>query len=381
MAGSELLGKLELEYIQELFTQEPAILYRYHPKAFMVKRFEEAVARRLNVKYAHAVSSGTAAIETALYSAGVRPGDEVITTAFTFVAPIEAILKLGAIPVCVEVDETLHMDPKEVEKAISDRTKVVCAIPMWGPCDMASIVEVCNRRNVILVEDAAQCLGGTFNGKQVGTFGQIGSFSLDFGKTLSAGEGGFVITNDEETYKIASEYADHGHIHDLSVPRGQDGVRFPGFNYRVSELTGAVAFAQLTRLDDILARQRSRMARLREMLGSVPAVNIRNTADPSGDTGDTLILQLPSKEHALRASEALLKQGIGTKILPEAFRWHYAGEWNHVWSHVGGYEGDLCRYWPRTHELLSRSIALGVSVNQDTNWDEMVTRVLHQVMG
>lgn len=381
MTGSELLGDREFELIKEIFAENPAILYRYHPKARMVRHFEEAIARRLGVKFAHAVSSGTAAIEVALHAAGVRPGDEVVTTAFTFLAPIEAILKLGAIPVCVEIDETLHLSPAAVEAAITERTRAVCVVPMWGPCDMDGLAAVCRKRDIVMVEDSAQCLGGTYRGRPLGTFGRIGSFSLDFGKSITAGEGGFIVTDDEETYRRAAEYADHGHVHNPTVPRGEDGVRVPGFNYRMSELTGAVALGQLSRLDGILSRQREHNARLTARLAEIPGLGIRRTVDPAGETGDTIIVRLPSAEKAAAASKQLAQAGIGTKILPEAFRWHYAGAWQHIWSRVPTYDPDgLRQIWSRTYELLSSSVALAVLVKEDPAREEKIVHAFAAVV-
>ncbi len=382
MAGAELFGDRELKYIRDIFERsQPAILYRYHPKAWAAALFETRIAEHFGLNHAHAVSSGTAAIETALHAAGVGPGDEVITTAFTFLAPIEAILKLGARPVCVEIDETLNFDPDAVAAAVTGRTKAVCAIPMWGAYDVARIQEICSSRNLILVEDAAQCLGGTYRGKALGKHGVIGSFSLDFGKTLSAGEAGFVVTDDEEIYRRASEYSDHGHVHDPSVPRGQDGVRLPGFNYRISELTGAVALGQLERLDDVLNRQRSRSAKLKQSLSEVPGLTVRRSSDPEGEPGDTIIVQLETEALASATAGRLLEKGIGSKILPEALSWHFAGAWDHIWSAIdGGAPARAAEGWPRTRNLLYRSVALGISVNEDSKWDDTVVGTFRTIL-
>ena len=139
MAGAELIGREELAEIQELFSREKTTLYRYAPGNYKAREFEEKFAAYMGVKYAHAVSSGTAAIHCALAGAGVGPGDEVITTAWTFIAPVEAAAALGAVPVPVEIDETYHLDPKEVEKAITPKTKAIVAIPMWAPPQMDEI--------------------------------------------------------------------------------------------------------------------------------------------------------------------------------------------------------------------------------------------------
>ena len=182
MPGAELIGKKELEEIQELFNHEKVNLYRYGPKNYKTRQFEENFADYMGVKYAHAVSSGTAAIHSALAAVDIGPGDEVITTAWTFVAPIEAIVALDAVPILVNIDETYHLDPLEVEKAITEKTKAIISIPMWAAPKMDELINICEKNNLVLVEDAAQSLGASYFGKKLGTFGKVGSFSFDFGK-------------------------------------------------------------------------------------------------------------------------------------------------------------------------------------------------------
>ncbi|NTV21772.1 MAG: aminotransferase class I/II-fold pyridoxal phosphate-dependent enzyme, partial [Chlorobium limicola] len=189
MAGAELIGREELAEIQDLFSGEKVNLYRYGGGNYKAREFEERFAEYMGVKYAHAVSSGTAAIHCALAGAGIAPGDEVITTAWTFIAPVEAISALGAVPVPVELDETYHLDPVEVEKAITPATKAVVAIPMWAPPKMVELAAICDRHSIMLIEDAAQALGATYRGRKLGTIGRVGSFSFDAGKTMHTGEG------------------------------------------------------------------------------------------------------------------------------------------------------------------------------------------------
>ena len=382
MAGPELVGDIERAYVERLFNENtPAVLYRYHPKAHFAQEFETRIAERLGVGYAHLVSSGTAAIETALYAAGVKPGDEVIVTAFTFLAPIESILRLGAIPVCVDIDDTYHSSVETVEQAITDRTAAVCVVPMWGACDMDGLVSLCRDRGIRIVEDSAQALAGSYKGRTLGTFGTAASFSLDAGKTLTAGEGGFVVTNDETVYDRAAAYSDHGHMHMTDRPRGKDGVVNPGANYRASELTAAIALGQLERLDDILIRQRARYARLTSEIARLNNVSIRKTSDPQGELCDTLILTFTDSTTATQVADDLLAQGVGTKILPEAFDWHFAGAWTHIWDRVPGSDAHIARVdnWSRTRALLERSVALPVSVHENPEWDAKVLKVLSAV--
>ena len=148
MAGAELIGKDELEQIQRLFKKSQVNLYRYGQNNFLANELEENFAEYMGVKYAHLVSSGTAAIHSALAACGVGPGDEVITTAYTFVAPIEAIVALGAIPIPVNIDSTYHLDPEEIQKNITSKTKAIVSIPMWAAPHMNKITKLAKENNL-----------------------------------------------------------------------------------------------------------------------------------------------------------------------------------------------------------------------------------------
>ena len=165
MAGAELIGKEEFEQIQRLFSKSQVNLYRYGQNNFLANELEKKFADYMGVEYAHLVSSGTAAIHCALAACGIGPGDEVITTAYTFVAPIEAIAALGAIPIPVNIDSTYHLDPIEIEKNISEKTKAIVSIPMWSAPQMDKIVDISKKHNLILIEDSAQALGAEYKGK------------------------------------------------------------------------------------------------------------------------------------------------------------------------------------------------------------------------
>ena len=359
MAGAEFIGKEELQAIVAMFERGGGNLYRYAPAGHAVDDLEKKVAEFFGVRYAHAVSSGTAAIKTALVAAGIGPGDEVISTCYTFVAPIEAIVELGAVPVLAEIDETLHLAPASVEAKITERTKAIVAVPMWAPCDMDALQGIADKHNIILMEDSAQCFGGTYKGKLTGTFGPIGSFSFDAGKTMSTGEGGVVITDDEEMYRRASEYADHGHMHDPTVPRGQDPRRAPGFNFRMSELQGAVGCVQIDRVPDVISRQRRVYAIVAEAIGDVDRIKLREFSDEAGQTASWLSFTLPDAALTCKVVSSMLERKLPNSILPEAHEWHFAGYWPHIFGKVGGYDLDnLGSHWPKSQDILSRSVGV-----------------------
>ena len=363
MAGAELIGKKELEEIQELFSNDKTNLYRYGPNNYKTRQFEEMFASYMGVKYAHAVSSGTAAIHSALASVGVSSGDEVITTAWTFVAPIETIVALGAIPVLANIDEAYHLDPIEVKKLITSKTKAVISVPMWAAPKMDELTKICKDNNIVLVEDAAQSLGASYKGKKLGTFGKVGSFSFDFGKTLHTGEGGMIITNDKDCYDRVAEFSDHGHMHIDGIPRGKDPKRKPGLNYRMSELTASIGIAQIRKIDYILSKAKENKYKIKNAISNIPNIKFRQFTDEEGAQGDTLIFSLDSADKALKFEKTLLDNGFDTKILPEAIDWHYGGVWQHILNRFSQYDNiNLEKKYKRTGDLLRKSICLNIPV-------------------
>tara|TARA_Y100001958_G_C21232855_1_gene558803 strand:- start:1341 stop:2498 length:1158 start_codon:yes stop_codon:yes gene_type:complete len=369
MAGAEIIGKEELLEIQELFEKDKTILYRYGPSNYKTSQFEKEFAEYFGVKYAHAVSSGTAAIHSALSSVGIAKNDEVITTAWTFVAPVEAIVSLGAIPVLANIDETFNIDPIEVEKNITDKTKAIVVVPMWSAPKMDELLQIGEKYNLPIVEDAAQSLGGTYNGKKLGTFGKVGSFSFDFGKTLHVGEGGMIITDDKECYDRAAEFSDHGHMHVDGLPRGKDPRRKPGLNYRISEVSSAIGIAQLRKVDFILEKSKENKKKIKDQLFDIKEIKLRPYTDESGAQGDTLIFSLDTPDQALTLEKILMEDGYGTKILPEAIDWHYAGVWSHIFDEYDQYKDvNIEQKFAPTGDLLKRSICLNIPIAVDDKY-------------
>tara|TARA_Y100000590_G_scaffold470247_1_gene663057 strand:+ start:2398 stop:3555 length:1158 start_codon:yes stop_codon:yes gene_type:complete len=379
MAGAELIGKEEFEQIKRLFEKNKVNLYRYGQNNFLANELENKFADYMGVKYAHLVSSGTAAIHSALAACDIGPGDEIITTAYTFVAPIEAIAALGAIPIPVNIDSTYHLDPIEIEKHITNNTKAIVCIPMWAPPQMDKIVQIAKDNNLLLIEDAAQALGAQYKDKKLGTFGDIASFSFDAGKTLHTGEGGIVITNNKDLYDKAAEFSDHGHMHVPNLPRGLDPRRIKGLNLRMSELTAAVGIAQLNKINFILSEAKKNKAYIKNQLLDIPNISFRDFSDEEGSQGDTLIFNLDNSKSALALSQYMEKEGLGTKILPEAFDWHYAGSWNHIFNNIEYYQNmDIRKRWSKTEELLRRSICINIPVNISFKKCDKIVKIIKE---
>src|SRR4051794_4280551 len=271
MPGFELIGEEERAAVNAVF-DDGGILFAHGFDAmrngrFRVREFEREFADWLGVKHAQCVSSGTAALKVGLKALDIGAGDEVITQAHTFVASAEAIADCGAKPVLVNVDDTLNMDPAELEKAIGPNTKAVMPVHMLGvACDMDAIGRIAGERGLSVIEDACESLGAEWAGAKLGTQGTNSAFSLDMGKVITCGEGGIVTTNDDEIHALAAEYHDHGHENNPELPRGRDSRRIMGFNYRMTELQAAVAAAQLEKLDGLVDANRRNYAALAEHL-------------------------------------------------------------------------------------------------------------------
>jgi len=383
MPGYEVLGEEENREILDVFSRKVLFRYEFHQKRegiYKVKEFERAFADYCGVKHALAVSSGTAALRVALAALGVGPGDEVITQGFTFVATWEAIFDAGAIPVFAEIDETLCLDPEDIAKKITPRTKAIIPVHMCGSqARIKEIVTIAERHHIPVLEDTAQSCGGRFHGKALGSFGKMGTFSFDSVKTVTTGEGGMIITDDRDLYIRASEYHDHGHDHNPNVERGLEKRNFIGFNYRMMELQGALGLAQLRKLDHlILARQRENKHRIKEALGKIDGITFREIPDPDGDTATFLIFLLPSKEKGQAFNRIMVEEGAGAINWSEN-AWHYYGEWEHLLQGKSllpsGYPFHMkagetrCRYsptaLPKTTELLARSLAIPMNIYMD----------------
>ena len=335
MPGFELWSDKERKEVNEVL--ETGILMRYgfdgpRKGIWKSKELEEAICQTFGSQYAQLTSSGTAALTTALSALGIGYGDEVITPSFTFVASFEAILSVGAVPVLVDVDDTLTLAPDAVRKAITSKTKAVMPVHMCGSmADMDALMAICKEHNLFLLEDACQSIGGTYNGKSLGTIGDAGTFSFDFVKTMTCAEGGVVMTNREDVYIKSDGYTDHGHDHKGGTDRGADLHPFIGYNYRISELHAAVGLAQIKRLDEFLAIQKKNYAQLKNILSQIPEITFRRIPDPAGDSCSFVSWFLPTEEIA-RAVVAVMKaQGI----LPGNFywydnNWHYIRKWDHL---------------------------------------------------
>jgi 8-amino-3,8-dideoxy-alpha-D-manno-octulosonate transaminase len=387
MPGYELIGKEERDAVLDVFDKYGGVLFKHGFDAlrngsYKVSEFEKAFAGYLGVGYAQAVTSGTAALKVGLEALQIKSGDEVVTQSFTFVATVEAIIECGAIPVLTDIDETLNMDPLDLERKITKKTKAIIPVHMYGSAAcMDKIMAIAERYNLLVLEDTAQAVGGTYKGKKLGTIGHAGAFSFDFGKALTTGEGGMATTNNKDIYHRAREYADHGHENNPKFPRGEDTRRRSGLNYRMMELQGVLGVVQLAKLKSAIHRQKDNKKKIKDAIKDIGEFKFRAFADEDGETADTLVLIFEERLQAEDFVKNIRKGGLVTKNLPDAFNWHFAGTWGHIFSEIDYYkEGSWKTLWKKSEDLLRRTVALPINIKMTDGQIEKVITVIKEAL-
>lgn len=377
MPGFELIGKEEHEELNHLMNSS-SILFRHGFDAlrngiYKVRDFETAFAHKMGVENALALTSGTAALLVALKAFGISRGDEVITQAFTFVATVEAIVESGATPVVAEINQSLNISPESIEKLITPSTKAIIVVHMLGiPVDMERVNQIAQKHNLYVIEDTAWGCGGRLNNKALGTLSDAGTYSFDFAKTMTTGEGGMVVFKNKEPFLKAAAYHDHGHENNPDFPRWEDTRTSTGFNYRMSELQGAIGLAQLKKLDGIVTAQRHNANRIANLLVS-KGYKLREKPINSYETSDAVVFFCQSPDEALKTREKLLKVGISTKILPEAISWHFAGSWDHI-PEIKNF--DSTDRFALSRAILSKTVAIPIFVNMEESFFEKIEQTL-----
>lgn len=364
-----------------------------------VRAFEQEAAERLGVSHALMVNSGTSALICALVGAGIGPGDEVIVPAYTYIATAAAVVAVGAVPVIAEIDASLGLDPSDAAAKVTPYTRAILPVYMQGvPARIDAIMALATERGLLVIEDACQCIGGTYLGRPVGTFGLAGAWSLNFFKVISAGEGGLLFTDDYRVYEracFASDPALPMWMKD-SIPReGWVTEPFSYQCYRPSELLGAVARVQLSRLDAILQHTRSLKRAFLEALEEPRGYILQHVDDPEGDCGISAAILVHDAALASRYAEALTAEGLpcGTahnEGFPDRHIYRYwdsilrknahhpnASPWTHP-AYRGSveYSADMC---PRTLDLLSRAIRFGFNMRMQPEHARQMARAVNKV--
>jgi dTDP-4-amino-4,6-dideoxygalactose transaminase len=358
--GSQWIGKEELAELMDVM--ESGYLFRYgsleDPRfKHKVYTFEQEFAAHCGTRYALATSSGSGALVAALKAVGVGPGHEVIVPAYTFIATYSSIIFAGGVPVLAEIDLSLDIDPADIERRITERTRAIMPVHMLGnPCDMDAVLEIAGKHGLAVIEDACQANGGSYRGRKLGTLGQIGAFSLNVFKTVTAGDGGMVVTDDTDLYKLAFGFHDQGHAPLRSgVEVGKRSVL--GMNFRMNELTGAVALAQLRKLDRIVATLREKKKRFKDLIAGAGGFRFRVLNDPDGECATlcTVLFDEP-------AAAARVAGRLGTTTVDRS-GWHVYANMEHFNRYLreNGFPHGKGAF-PRTDDILSRAINLSVGV-------------------
>ena len=378
MAGAEIFNSDEIRAVADVIERKMIHRYGSHDSRggiYRAEDFEEKAKRLTGSKYALALSSGTAALITALKGICIKPGDEVITSPFTFIATVEAIVACDAVPVFGELDETLSLDAASAEKLVTPRTKAIMPVHMFGvAADMDKFAALGEKYGIPIVEDACEVVGGTYKGRALGSLGTCGTWSFDPNKTLTVGEGGMVFTDDHDIWYRMDCY--HDHIHSKEHDRGAEGKFGLGVNYRISEVQGALGVVALEKMPQALAALRAAKKKIIDA-GIAAGLTPRPMHDAEGDTATHVIFMLPTAEAAKRFQAAAKEAGAGCAILADN-TCHYAKHWKAL-EEMGGREYFGSRtpsYAPETmaqpESLLSRAVMFGLNIRMS---DEAVERI------
>lgn len=370
--GSYLFGEEERKEVMDVL--ESGYLFRYGQEddpdfKHKVATFERLFAERMGMKHAVATSSGTGSLLCCLAALGIGAGDEVIVPGYTFIASISSIILSNAIPVLAEIDESLTLDPDDVEKRITPRTKAIMPVHMLGnPCNMDRIMAIAKKHHLLVIEDCCQAVGASYHDRRVGSLGDMGAYSLNVFKTITAGDGGVVATDDDILYERAFGFHDQGHKPSrMGVEVGNRSI--VGMNMRMNELTGAVALAQLGKLDNLLADLRVKKARLKAKLTGLPGVGFRKINDQAGECATLLTLLFDTAELAGRFCNE-----IGSKPIA-ASGWHVYNNMEQILNKQTGRsyncpfdcrENSQIEYYqhmlPQTDGILDRAVNISVGV-------------------
>jgi 8-amino-3,8-dideoxy-alpha-D-manno-octulosonate transaminase len=353
------------ELLEVLESRQP---FRWWNDSSKVLQFEQAYAEHLGVKFALGVTSGTTALYTAMAALQVGPGDEVILPAWTWYADYDAIVLSGALPVFAEIDESFNIDAADIEHRITPQTKAIIACHLQGcPADMDPIMEIAAKHKIKVVEDCAQCAGGRYKGKYVGTIGDIGINSFQLSKTITAGEGGAVITNDPELFERAMRFHDVGSIRSPYAEALNGGLlaAFAACNFRMNEFTGAVLKAQLTKLETICQRVRASFRAIRDGVADLPGIKFRKTPDLDGDIGVGVFIEFDTAERRDNYLRAIREEGFGaggpagSAVLPVDERIEKKSTIHPEWPSFSTPRGKEIEYGaaccPRTIDILDRA--------------------------
>ncbi len=319
-----------------------------------IAEFEKMVADYVGAKYAVAISNGTSALHAACFAAGIQPGDEVITTPLTFAASANCVLYCGGTPVFADVDpKTYNIDPEDIRRKITDKTKAIIAVHLAGqPCDMDEIHKIAKEHDLLVIEDGAHALGSVYKGKKVGTLSDMTTFSFHPVKPITTGEGGMIVTDNEEFYQKMMLFRSHGITRDENLMTRNDGPWFYqqldlGYNYRITDIQCALGCSQMKKLDRFLARRKEIVARYNEAFADCENI-ITPYQLPETESGWHLYIVQVKNCDRRKVFEALREQGIAVNV-------HYIPVYMHPYYQEHGYKDVHCK---NAEEIYSHIITL-----------------------
>ena len=383
------IGKEEIEAVgRAIMSRE---FFKINSAGREVYNFEAEWKKLTGAEYALTMTSGFAALSSALIGMGIGPGDEVIVPGYTYIASALAVTSVGAIPVIAEVDDTLTIDVKDVEKKLSKHTKAVMPVYIQGfPADLDGLTALSKKYGFKIIEDACQADGGMYHGKYLGTIGDAGAYSFNYFKVITAGEGGLLSTNDRTIYERALIYHDSSAVAFFGDQlSGIEQPLFGGTEFRVSDITGAILREQLKRMPGILTDLRRNRTMLSELVSDVTAgegqprriFTVAPSHDIDGDCGTTLSLRFETVNDCRDFAACMLEKGLYVTIPIDTGK-HVYTNWTQIMEKRGAlhpamdpflmeanrglqhnYTPDMC---PRTLDLLSRTAYIGIS----PDWDD-----------
>jgi 8-amino-3,8-dideoxy-alpha-D-manno-octulosonate transaminase len=392
--GPQYYDEKERHELEEVLTKrQPFRWYGHGPKPpAKVATLEKELAARMTTRFALAVTSGTAALSTALAALEVGPGDEVILPAWTWYSCYNAIVLAGALPVFAEIDESFNLDPADLEAKITPQTKVIMAVHLQGnPCDMSRILAVARKHRLRVLEDCAQSMGGCYHGRPVGSIGDIGIYSMQIYKTITAGEGGAVVTSDPVLFERATRFHDLGLLrppHEQWAGHARLGG-FAGSQFRVNEFTGGVLLAQLRKLDRIVAAVRTNARRVYAGLRDLPGLHLRHRPDPEGEIGSAVFLGFPNESRRDRFLKAMQAENVpaqppsGSVLLPVQPYVEAKATVHPAWPSFQSERGRAIRYGagccPRSQNILDRFAGVALDPGFSLQDTKDIVTAIHKV--
>lgn len=391
--GSQMIGEEEEKEVLEVLRSKILVRDRFEKvrKYHKIREFEDTFSQYMGAKRALAVVNATQGLVIALSALDIGPGDEVIVPAYTFIASVAAVVAAKAIPILAEIDETLGLDPRDVEAKITDRTKAIMPVQMKGsPCRMDELMAVARKHNLIVVEDVAQACGASYKGKKCGTIGDAGVFSFDYWKVITTGGGGMIITDNEEMYKTCVHYNDHGH--ERYRENEELGERpLIGLNFRLEEIEGALGLAQLRKLNWIISTMRRNSGKLLDGISDLKLFRPREIPDPEGDIGNGVTLIMNNASLGEQFHQKMQARGVEMEWLKES-GWHNYCNWKQLlkkktinkngcpftcpyYGKEVEYREGMC---PRTDDLLARAVTINYNKMlhiTDREIDELIKHV------